>query len=74
MLKKLAKEIYEYDDVDFAELFVWINVIRKEKNIELMTKEEMKNFDEKEFCKWLQDVLREIIHDEDIDSYAWWKQ
>lgn len=62
-------------DVEFAELFVLMFKMWRSQNPNTeLEKEDMLQFDEFEFCRWLRFCLGEIISNDEIDQSAWWKQ
>lgn len=62
-------------DEEFAELFVLMYKIWKNNDPEAkITKDDMREFNEFEFCNWLRFSLGEIISSDTTDQSAWWKQ
>ena len=62
-------------DEEFAELFVLMYKMWKNSDPEAkLTKDDMWEFNEFEFCDWLRFSLGEIISNDEIDQSAWWKQ
>ena len=88
--KKLAYELYESDDIQFAEVVAYLNCMRKgalthgdgsiSENLEklTLTKDEVLAVTaEAESCSifnWLRVILSEIIDNPEVNVSAWWKQ
>ena len=65
-------------DEEFAEVFATMAKIRRNKyspaeQLELEASD-VTGFDIGKLCRWIQESLEEIIHDEEVDTYAWWKK
>lgn len=62
-------------DIEFAEMFVLMfKMWRSEDPNTVLEKEDMLNFNQFEFCNWLEFCLGEIIDSDEIDQSAWWKK
>lgn len=61
-------------DEEFAEMFVYLRRISKGKLDDIKASEDMTEIDIDGLCDWIKKSLDEIIHDEDCDTYAWWKR
>ena len=87
--KQMAYELYESSDVEFAEVFAYLNEMRKgalvafaepaEDNLErlTLTKEKMLAVTDETnntLFNWLRCSLSEVIDSPEIDVSAWWKQ
>lgn len=87
--KECAFALMTFDDVEFAEFFVYADKMNK-KGINgdgtyeypddlTITSDDVKKFIDKfmygtSFMDELKEWAREIIADEDVVSYAWWKE
>ena len=82
---ELAYKLMTFPDDDFAEVFVFFDRLRRSGITSagcadiatvdpILSVSDMDNFDEQALTAWLNDCLGEIVHSNDIDAYAWWKQ
>ena len=64
-------------DEEFAEVFATMAKMRRNKyslTTEQLEPSDVTGFDIGKLCRWIQESLEEIIHDEEVDTYAWWKK
>ncbi len=88
--KQLAYELYESDDIQFAEVFAYLNCMRKGALIHCdgcigenlgkltLTKDEVLAVTAEDengsIFNWLRVILSEIIDSPEVNVSAWWKQ
>jgi len=68
----LANSLNATTDVEFAETFAHYYKMRKGKNEDNLTQEDM-DFNIHEMAQEIEDSLKEIIYSETMDASAWWK-
>ena len=84
--KQIAYELYKASDVEFAEVFAYLNKMHNNElingdedralgNMQLDPKYMQTSFSENitDLCKWLESSLGEIVDSSEVDPSAWWK-
>ena len=70
-----ADAVYNYSDEHFAEFFVLLDKMLRERtaDVSVPDADDMNNFITADFARRLSVILEEIIHDNDCNDGAWWK-